>query len=49
MFERIGFIGLGVMGIRMSKRLIDAGHKVVGYDIDPDALEKAKLNGAETA
>jgi 3-hydroxyisobutyrate dehydrogenase-like beta-hydroxyacid dehydrogenase len=49
MFEHIGFIGLGMMGIRMSKRLIDAGHKVVGYDIDPDALERAKANGAETA
>lgn len=49
MFECIGFIGLGMMGIRMSKRLIDAGYKVVGYDISPGALEKAKANGAEMA
>lgn len=29
---RLGFIGLGVMGGRMAKRLLDAGHTVVGYN-----------------
>ncbi len=29
---RLGFIGLGVMGGRMAKRLLDAGHSVVGYN-----------------
>jgi 3-hydroxyisobutyrate dehydrogenase-like beta-hydroxyacid dehydrogenase len=28
----LGFIGLGVMGSRMVKRLLDAGHKVIGYN-----------------
>jgi len=28
----IGYIGLGVMGGRMAKRLLDAGHKVTGYN-----------------
>lgn len=28
----IGFIGLGAMGGRMVKRLLDAGHSVVGYN-----------------
>jgi 3-hydroxyisobutyrate dehydrogenase-like beta-hydroxyacid dehydrogenase len=28
----LGFIGLGVMGSRMVKRLIDAGHTVTGYN-----------------
>ena len=28
----IGFIGLGVMGSRMVKRLLDAGHAVIGYN-----------------
>ncbi len=28
----IGFVGLGVMGSRMVKRLLDAGHKVTGYN-----------------
>ena len=28
----LGFIGLGVMGSRMTKRLLDAGHTVTGYN-----------------
>jgi 3-hydroxyisobutyrate dehydrogenase-like beta-hydroxyacid dehydrogenase len=28
----VGFIGLGAMGGRMAKRLLDAGHAVVGYN-----------------
>jgi 3-hydroxyisobutyrate dehydrogenase-like beta-hydroxyacid dehydrogenase len=28
----VGFIGLGVMGGRMVKRLLDAGHTVIGYN-----------------
>jgi len=29
----LGFIGLGVMGSQMTKRLLDAGHVVTGYDL----------------
>jgi len=28
----LGFVGLGVMGSRMVKRLLDAGHSVIGYN-----------------
>jgi 3-hydroxyisobutyrate dehydrogenase-like beta-hydroxyacid dehydrogenase len=28
----LGFIGLGVMGGRLAKRLLDAGHDVTGYN-----------------
>jgi 3-hydroxyisobutyrate dehydrogenase-like beta-hydroxyacid dehydrogenase len=28
----LGFIGLGAMGSRMTKRLLDAGHAVIGYN-----------------
>jgi len=28
----LGFVGLGVMGGRMAKRLLDAGHRVIGYN-----------------
>jgi 3-hydroxyisobutyrate dehydrogenase len=28
----LGFVGLGVMGSRMAKRLIEAGHSVTGYN-----------------
>lgn len=29
---RLGFVGLGVMGSRMTKRLLDAGHTVTGHN-----------------
>ncbi len=35
----VGFVGLGVMGGHMAKRLLDKGHTVVGFDVIP---EKAK-------
>ncbi|MEJ2264453.1 MAG: NAD(P)-binding domain-containing protein, partial [Anaerolineales bacterium] len=28
----LGFVGLGVMGGRMVKRLLEAGHPVIGYN-----------------
>jgi 3-hydroxyisobutyrate dehydrogenase-like beta-hydroxyacid dehydrogenase len=31
----LGWIGLGAMGSRMAKRLLDAGHPVVGYNRTP--------------
>jgi len=30
--DTVGFVGLGVMGSRMVKRLLDAGRRVVGYN-----------------
>lgn len=42
----VGFIGLGNMGGRMSRRLVDAGITVIGYDVAPDA---AKHAGAKPA
>lgn len=38
---RIGFIGLGNMGGRMARRLVDAGHDVLGFDPAPDAAGNA--------
>ncbi|GAA4464884.1 NAD(P)-dependent oxidoreductase [Phytohabitans houttuyneae] len=32
---RVGFIGLGNMGGRMTRRLVDAGTPVLGFDTDP--------------
>ena len=32
---RLGYLGLGLMGSQMSRRLIGAGYSVAGYD--PDA------------
>jgi 3-hydroxyisobutyrate dehydrogenase-like beta-hydroxyacid dehydrogenase len=32
----LGFVGLGVMGSRMARRLLGAGHAVVGYNRTPE-------------
>jgi len=48
-FERIGFIGVGMMGTPMARRLVEAGYRVVAYDIDPTAVKRAEEMGAETA
>jgi L-threonate 2-dehydrogenase len=37
--QPVGMIGLGIMGTAMSKNLLEAGFRVVGYDIAPPALE----------
>ncbi|MDO8753519.1 MAG: NAD(P)-binding domain-containing protein, partial [Anaerolineales bacterium] len=29
---KLGYVGLGVMGSRVVKRLLDAGHQVTGYN-----------------
>jgi 3-hydroxyisobutyrate dehydrogenase len=42
---RIGFIGLGNMGLPMAQNLIKAGHQVEGVDINPAAIEKLKSAG----
>jgi 3-hydroxyisobutyrate dehydrogenase-like beta-hydroxyacid dehydrogenase len=35
----LGFVGLGVMGSRMVKRLLDAGHTVTGYNRTPSKAQ----------
>src|SRR4029078_569761 len=40
MTQRVGMIGVGVMGLAMSRNLLAAGFEVVGYD----PVEKAKDN-----
>jgi 6-phosphogluconate dehydrogenase len=37
----LGMIGLGRMGANMSERLVQAGHCVVGYDPNPEAVKNA--------
>jgi 2-hydroxy-3-oxopropionate reductase len=45
--EKIGFVGLGIMGNPMSRNLVKAGHKLVVYDILPKPVEELKQAGAE--
>lgn len=35
---RIGFIGLGNMGGRIARRIVDSGHPVLGFDLSADAI-----------
>jgi 3-hydroxyisobutyrate dehydrogenase len=47
--SRIGFIGLGNMGLPMAVNLIKAGHQVEGVDINPASIEKLKAAGGTNA
>ncbi|MBI2986134.1 MAG: NAD(P)-dependent oxidoreductase [Deltaproteobacteria bacterium] len=43
----VGFVGLGVMGSRMVKRLLDAGHKVTGYNRTKSKAQRLVNAGME--
>ncbi len=45
----VGFIGLGVMGSRMARRLVDAGYRVHAYDLKPEAVDVLVRAGAHAA
>src|SRR5690349_5668005 len=42
---RVGFIGLGNMGLPMAQNLLKAGHQVEGVDVNLSAVEKLKAAG----
>lgn len=46
---RIGFIGLGNMGLPMAQNLLKAGHQVEGFDLYGAAVEKLKAAGGAGA
>jgi 2-hydroxy-3-oxopropionate reductase len=45
--EKLGFVGLGIMGKPMSKNLLKAGYQLVVYDIVPAPVQELKEAGAE--
>lgn len=45
--KKIGFIGIGIMGKPMAKNLIDAGYKLIAYDIVEKALDEIVAYGTE--
>lgn len=47
--ERLGFIGLGLMGLPMTKRLLDAGREVTVWNRSPAKTELAVALGARQA
>jgi len=48
MKQHIGIIGLGIMGGAMAQALIDAGHRVSGYDVQPAARQRLKKAGGHS-
>lgn len=47
MKKKIGFIGLGVMGLPMCRNLLKAGYPVVAYDIRDEITKAIAKDGAE--
>ena len=45
----IGFIGLGRMGFHMARRLLEAGHSLVVYDTNEEAMQRLVALGAMPA
>ena len=47
--SKVGFIGVGVMGLPMALNLIGGGHRVRAFDTSTIALEAIRRRGAEAA
>lgn len=45
----LGIVGLGRMGANMARRLMRDGHKIVAYDVNPEAVAELVGEGAEGA
>ncbi len=46
MSERIGFVGLGIMGKPMAHNLLEAGYEVAVYDLRPELAQELVKKGA---
>lgn len=46
--ERIGFIGLGIMGAPMAENLLKAGVSLAVYDLNPKAVARLTAQGAQS-
>jgi 6-phosphogluconate dehydrogenase len=45
----LGIVGLGRMGANMARRLMRDGHRIVAYDVNPDAVSQLAGEGADRA
>jgi len=45
----LGIVGLGRMGANMARRLMRGGHRIVAYDVNPDAVSRLEGEGAQGA
>jgi 3-hydroxyisobutyrate dehydrogenase len=46
---KVGFIGLGNMGMPMAQNLLKSAHAVTGFDLNVDATERLAASGGNTA
>ena len=46
---QLGMVGLGRMGAGLVRRLMNDGHRCVGYDVFPDAVKALEADGADGA
>ncbi len=44
---KIGFIGIGIMGLPMARNLLKAGYPLIAYDVNKEALAKLVSDGAQ--
>jgi len=49
MSEKVGFIGLGIMGKPMARNLLKAGYEVTVFDVFPDPVQEVVTDGAKAA
>ena len=47
--ERVGFIGLGIMGKPMARNLMDAGYDLTVHNRSPEKAEELGEQGASVA
>ncbi|MDQ3212068.1 MAG: NAD(P)-dependent oxidoreductase [Acidobacteriota bacterium] len=47
--EAVGLIGLGLIGSALAERLLGAGKRVVGWDLDPERVAALRQSGGEAA
>jgi putative dehydrogenase len=45
--RNVGFVGLGAMGSPMSRHLLEAGWRVIGFDLSADAVSRHRHNDGE--
>ncbi len=45
MIERVGFVGLGAMGMAMARNLLKAGFQVACYDVQQEPMDLLKRDG----
>jgi len=46
---KVGFIGLGNMGMPMAQNLLKTAHEVTGFDLNVDVTERLAASGGSTA